>query len=44
MNPLKYPKLMVVAAFLLLLAAWSALVAVATKHPAKTIETVRPSH
>lgn len=43
MNPLKHPKLMVTAAFLLLLAAWSALIMVAVKHPPKTIEVVRPS-
>jgi hypothetical protein len=44
MNPMKHPKLMVAAAFLLLLAAWSTLVWVAVKHSPKTIEIVRPSH
>ncbi|GAA5122129.1 hypothetical protein GCM10023212_18380 [Luteolibacter yonseiensis] len=43
MNPLKYPKLMVVAAFLLLLAAWSSLIMVAAKHSPKPIEVVRPT-
>lgn len=43
MNPLKHPKLMVFAAFMLLVAAWSALVAVAVKHSPKPIEIVRPA-
>lgn len=44
MNPMKYPKLMVLAAFLLLLAAWSSLIMVASKFSPEPIEVVRPSH